>query len=87
MYHLPGPLDLSGLNAIADLDLRKLKYPRFVPSDSAVPQDAGIFSTLRKRDVLVHHPYESFATSVQRFIEQAQASPVLSSPLNHQGRE
>jgi polyphosphate kinase len=75
VYHLPGPLDLSGLNAIADLDLRKLKYPRFVPSDSAVPQDAGIFSTLRKRDVLVHHPYDSFASTVERLTVEAAADP------------
>jgi polyphosphate kinase len=75
VYHLPGPLDLSGLNAIADLDLRKLKYPRFVPSDSAVPQDVGIFRTLRKRDVLVHHPYDSFASTVERLTVEAAADP------------
>ena len=75
VYHLPGPLDLSGLNAIADLDLRKLKYPRFVPSESALPQDSSIFSTLRKRDVLVHHPYDSFASTVERLIVEAAADP------------
>ena len=39
VYRLPGPLDLSGLSAIADLDLRKLKYPAFVPAESALPHD------------------------------------------------
>jgi polyphosphate kinase len=37
MYRLPGPLNLSGLSAFADLDLPKLKYPAFVPSDTALP--------------------------------------------------
>jgi polyphosphate kinase len=75
VYHLPGPLDLSGLSAIADLDLRKLKYPAFVPADSAVPQDTDIFTTLRKRDVLVHHPYDSFASTVERLTVEAAADP------------
>jgi polyphosphate kinase len=75
VYHLPGPLDLSGLNAIADLDLRRLKYPAFVPSDSAVPKDTDIFSTLRRRDVLVHHPYDSFASTVERLTVEAAADP------------
>ncbi|HEY7430623.1 MAG TPA: RNA degradosome polyphosphate kinase, partial [Streptosporangiaceae bacterium] len=51
VYHLPGPLDLSGLNVIADLDLRKLKFPAFVPAESALPQDTDIFTALDKRDV------------------------------------
>jgi polyphosphate kinase len=75
VYHLPAPLDLSGLNAIADLDLRKLKYPAFIPSDSAVPQDTDIFAALRKRDVLVHHPYDSFASTVERLTVEAAADP------------
>ena len=75
VYHLPGPLDLSGLNAIADLDLRKLKYRAFAPADSAVPQDTDIFSTLRRRDVLVHHPYDSFASTVERLTVEAAADP------------
>jgi polyphosphate kinase len=78
---LPGPLDLSGLHAIADLDRADLKHPAFVPSthtkladvETAAPAD--LFATLGHRDVLLHHPYDSFATSVQRFIEQAAADP------------
>jgi polyphosphate kinase len=75
VYHLPGPLDLSGLSVIADLDLRNLKYPAFVPSESAVPQDSDIFTTLDKQDVLIHLPYDSFTTTVERLIVEAAADP------------
>ncbi len=78
---LPGPLDLRGLNDIADLDRAELKYPAFVPSthhalsevESASPVDS--FAAVRRQDVLLHHPYDSFSTSVQRFIEQAATDP------------
>ena len=81
VVRLPGPLDLSGLNDIADIDRAELKYAAFVPSthsqlaevESASPVD--VFGALQRRDVLLHHPYDSFATSVQRFIEQAAADP------------
>jgi polyphosphate kinase len=78
---VPGPLDLTGLHGIADLDRAELKFPAFLPSthtllaevESASPVD--IFTAVRERDVLLHHPYDSFSTSVQRFIEQAAADP------------
>ncbi|TCM47074.1 RNA degradosome polyphosphate kinase [Kribbella sp. VKM Ac-2568] len=81
VFELPGPLDLRGLFAIAALDRAELKYPGFVPSthphlaevETANPAD--LFHALKQRDVLVHHPYDSFSTSVQRFIEQAAADP------------
>jgi polyphosphate kinase len=81
VVRLPGPLDLRGLNDIADLDRAELKYPAFVPSthvqlaevESASPVD--VFAALQRNDVLLHHPYDSFSTSVQRFIEQAAADP------------
>ena len=81
VFHLPGPLDLTGLHGIADLDRPELKYPAFVPHthahlaevESASPVD--IFAAVGRRDVLLHHPYDSFATSVQRFLEQAAADP------------
>ncbi|HEY6279749.1 MAG TPA: RNA degradosome polyphosphate kinase [Streptosporangiaceae bacterium] len=75
VYHLPGPLDLSGLSVIADLDLRRLKYAAFVPSESALPQDTDVFSALNRGDVLVHHPYDSFTTTVERLIVEAAADP------------
>ncbi len=75
VYRVPGPLDLSGLTAIADLDIGELRYPPFVPSSSAIPKDTDIFTALRERDVVVHHPYDSFTTSVERLIEEAAADP------------
>ena len=75
VYRVPGPLDLSGLSAIADLDIGELRYPPFVPSASAIPKDTDIFAALAERDILVHHPYESFTTSVERLIEAAAADP------------
>jgi polyphosphate kinase len=81
VYRLPGPLDLRGLHGIADLGREDLKFPAFVPIthprlaevESAAPVD--VFKAMRGRDVLLHHPYDSFATSVQRFLEQAAADP------------
>jgi polyphosphate kinase len=75
VYRVPGPLDLSGLTAIADLDIGELRYPPFVPSSSAIPKDTDIFTALRERDVVVHHPYDSFTTSVERLIDEAAADP------------
>jgi polyphosphate kinase len=79
VIEVPGLLDLSSLWQIYGVDRPDLKDPPFVP---ATPPAFGeretpksIFSTLRDGDVLVHHPYDSFSTSVQRFIEQAAADP------------
>ncbi len=78
---LQGPLDLRGLHSIADLPREDLKYPAFLPIthpqlaevETAKPVD--VFDAVRRQDVLLHHPYDSFATSVQRFLEQAAADP------------
>ncbi|WP_319949565.1 RNA degradosome polyphosphate kinase [Streptomyces halobius] len=81
VYPLPGPLDLTGLFGIGALDRPEHKYPKFVAGthrdlaevESATAPD--IFAALRARDVLLHHPYDSFSTSVQAFLEQAAADP------------
>ncbi|OBI97929.1 RNA degradosome polyphosphate kinase [Mycobacterium asiaticum] len=79
VIEVPGLLDLSSLWQIYDLDRPGLKDRAFVPAthpafaDRETPK--SIFATLREGDVLVHHPYDSFSTSVQRFIEQAAADP------------
>ncbi|RIJ77130.1 RNA degradosome polyphosphate kinase [Nakamurella silvestris] len=74
---VPGLLDLSSMWELYGIDRPGLKDAPFVPSVNpafAEGQDPkSIFSTLREGDVLLHHPYESFATTVQRFIEQAAA--------------
>jgi polyphosphate kinase len=75
VYRVPGPLDLSGLHAIADLDLPQLKYPPFMPSESMLPADRSIFSEIAEHDALVHHPYDSFAASTQRLVVSAAADP------------
>src|SRR5262249_16673921 len=75
VYRLPGPFDLSGLTALADLDMRQLKYPAFVPSETVLPTDTSIFAAISERDVLVHHPYDSFAASTQRLVVSAAADP------------
>ncbi len=82
VYQVPGGLlDLSTLWALQDLDRPDLKDPPRVPvthrrlaSGDGEPAP-DFFSVLREGDVLVHHPYDSFTTSVQRFIEQAAADP------------
>ncbi len=79
VIEVPGLLDLSSLWQVYGVDRPDLKDRPFVP---ATPPAFGeretpksIFSTLRDGDVLVHHPYDSFSTTVQRFIEQAAADP------------
>ncbi|MGI8532475.1 MAG: RNA degradosome polyphosphate kinase [Geodermatophilaceae bacterium] len=73
----PGLLDLTALWSLYDLDAPDLKDPPFVPAThprlSEGETAKSVFATLREGDVMVHHPYDSFATSVQRFIEQAAA--------------
>ena len=81
VYRLRAPLDLTGLNLVADLDRSELRYPAFRPTthpdlaavESSQPGD--ILASVRAKDVLLQHPYDSFSTSVQAFIEQAAADP------------
>lgn len=79
VIEVPGLLDLSSLWQIYGVDRPALKDRTFVPVTSPAFADRetpkSIFATLREGDVLLHHPYESFSTSVQRFIEQAAADP------------
>jgi len=81
VYRLPTPLDLRALDIVADLDRSELQFERFLPRthpDLAPTEssEAGdIFGAIRKQDVLLQHPYDSFSTSVQAFLEQAAADP------------
>jgi polyphosphate kinase len=80
VYTLPSPLDLTGLSDIGGLPRPELRFPphAVVTNKYLLPRDEetiDIFSVLKKREVLVHHPYESFSTSVQEFLEQAAEDP------------
>ena len=81
VYRLPAPLDATVLFELGGIDRPDLKFPPFVPTtnrqiaevESSRAQD--IFAAIRERDILLHHPYDSFSTSVQAFLAQAAADP------------
>lgn len=81
VYRLPAPLDATVLFELGGIDRPDLKYRSFVPTtnrqiaevESSSAQD--IFAAIRERDILLHHPYDSFSTSVQAFLAQAAADP------------
>ena len=81
VYRLPAPLDATVLFELGGIDRPDLKFRPFVPTtnrqiaqvESSRAQD--IFAALRERDILLHHPYDSFSTSVQAFLAQAAADP------------
>ncbi len=80
VYIITGPLDLSGLWAVHDLDRPDLKDEGFVPVTpprlvTADDEPVDIFAAIRQGDLLLHHPYDSFATSVEAFIKQAARDP------------
>lgn len=81
VYRLPDPLDMTVLFELGAIDRPDLKYRPFVPTtnrqiaevESSRAQD--IFAAIRQHDILLHHPYDSFSTSVQAFLTQAAADP------------
>ncbi len=81
VYRLPSPLDLRGLFSLSKVNRPDLRYQPHLPTTPVAFQPTGssnradVFAAIRKSDVLVHHPYESFATSVQAFLEQAARDP------------
>ncbi len=77
VYQMPGLLDYTPLWAIHGInrpDLKQEPWNPIVPPRLA-DHDASIFSVIRQGDVLVHHPYESFSASVERFIRSAASDP------------
>ena len=81
VYRLPAPLDLRGMSNIVKANRPKLHYPKFIAHTSRhlnsaeTASAADVFGATREHAVLLHHPYDSFATSVQAFLEQAAADP------------
>ena len=80
VYTLPSPLDLTGLRDIGSLPRPELRFPPHpvVTNKHLLTRDdepLNMFTVLKSREVLVHHPYESFSTSVQEFLEQAAEDP------------
>ncbi|RSX49300.1 RNA degradosome polyphosphate kinase [Bifidobacterium castoris] len=81
VYRLPAPLDATVLFELGGIDRPDLKFRPFVPTtnrqiaqvESSRAQD--IFAAIREGDILLHHPYDSFSTSVQAFLAQAAADP------------
>jgi polyphosphate kinase len=77
VYESEGLIDYGSLNEVADLDVPDLHWPRLAALAPAGLEDehADIFAAIRAGDILVHHPYESFERSVEKFIEDAAADP------------
>lgn len=77
VYELPSELDYTVMAPVADLELPGLKYSPWAPVTPPRLSDdqADIFGVIRSSDLLVHHPYDSFSDSVERFIHSAAADP------------
>ena len=80
-YEVSGMLDLTGLNLLVDLDRADLKAASWSPVTPAALQaapdgePADVFAAMRSGDILLHHPYDSFATTVEQFLAQAADDP------------
>ncbi|MBI5726067.1 MAG: polyphosphate kinase 1 [Planctomycetes bacterium] len=79
VYEMPTLLDFTSLKQIADLAAPKLKNEPWVPitPKALADESADIFAIIRKGDLLVHHPYESFTGSVERFVKAAVNDPAV----------
>ena len=77
VYNVPGPIDMDDLMALSFIDRPDLKFKPWLPlvPPRLADEDTDIFSAIRAGDLLVHHPYESFGASVERFIKTAAADP------------
>lgn len=79
IYEYPVPLEYKNLNALVSLNMPHLKFRPWNPVTLSplADESANIFGVLRSSDVLVHLPYESFSTSVERFIVTASTDPTV----------
>lgn len=82
IYETAGPLGLADLMQLASIRLPEFTDPPFTPAVPAAfsgskDEPAAFFAALRERDILVHHPYESFDATVVRFVEEAADDPAV----------
>lgn len=83
VIRVPSPLDLTAFHKIADLNLPALKYPVFRTRTAKALAEVDsddpdlFFSAIRQGEILLHHPYESFTTSVVKFLESAAQDPTV----------
>jgi polyphosphate kinase len=76
LYEIQGLMDTADLLTLASLDLPALRDPMFHPvTPPRLASPRNIFDVIREGDVLLHHPYDSFQTSVERFIQTAAEDP------------
>ena len=81
IFHVGAPLNLTSLHKIADLDFPELKYPPFRSRTAKALSEVDsedsdmFFSAIRQGEILLHHPYESFTSSVVHFLENAAQDP------------
>ncbi|MCQ9368918.1 RNA degradosome polyphosphate kinase [Brevibacterium sp. 91QC2O2] len=81
VFTLDDPLDMRGLGIVVDIERDDLHFPRAVPKTNRdlAPVESSdqvdVFEAMREHEVLLHHPYDSFSTSVQAFLEQAATDP------------
>lgn len=76
IYEMDFPLDFSILKIIVDLDLPELKFKPWLPViPKAFAESSNIFTLIRQGDVLIHHPYESFSGTVEKFVASAADDP------------
>ncbi len=79
VYVVDGPLDLSGLWDLYSLRRPELKYEKFTPQTppALAGDEPDVLWAMRHGNVLLHHPYDSFSTSVEAFVEQAASDPAV----------
>jgi polyphosphate kinase len=78
VFELTGPLDYTSLFQVASLPVPELRDPPWSPMvPTGLDEEADLFAVIRAGDVLVHHPYESFDATVERFIRDAADDPAV----------
>jgi polyphosphate kinase len=77
LYEIPGELSYSSMHEISNLNIPQLRYKPYVPVKPAALRDGPdtIFELIKKKDMLMHAPFESFSDSVERFIREASDDP------------